>query len=237
MKQPHDIQLKILQKLLFSKTLRYSEMKPDKEMENNQFQFHLNHLMNNNYVQKIDNKYSLTGIGKEYANRIDDVLPKIEKQAKISAWVAATRKRNEKTQYLIYTRLKHPFFGCQGFISGKIRFGESVIEAAKRELKEETNLSASKIDVVALVHFRVYEKDTQNLVEDKFMNLCLAENPKGKVMSNSEGKHKWVGEDELEEYLTNPFEEKDKIMKYVSYLKKYNGRPIFVEVEHFTDKF
>lgn len=44
MKQYHDVQLKILRKLLFAQSLPYSQLKPDEKMENNQLSFHLDKL-------------------------------------------------------------------------------------------------------------------------------------------------------------------------------------------------
>ena len=54
MEKLHDIQNQILKRLMFSTGLRYTEMKPDKEMENNQFQFHLNQLTKKGYVQTLE---------------------------------------------------------------------------------------------------------------------------------------------------------------------------------------
>lgn len=45
MKQLHEIQLQILKKLLFAKELRYTDLKPDVELENNQLDFHLDKLI------------------------------------------------------------------------------------------------------------------------------------------------------------------------------------------------
>jgi hypothetical protein len=45
MKQLHPIQLKILKKLLFAPQLKYTELKPEEHIENNQLSFHLNTLI------------------------------------------------------------------------------------------------------------------------------------------------------------------------------------------------
>ena len=71
MKQLHKIQRDILSKLLFSEGLRYSDAKPNKRLENNKYDFHLDQLIKIGYVQHNDNLYSLTSIGKDYTNRID----------------------------------------------------------------------------------------------------------------------------------------------------------------------
>ena len=117
MKQLHPIQLKILKKLLFAPQLKYTELKPEEHIENNQFSFHLNTLINIVYIKKVDQYYILTAQGKEYANRMDAGELQIKLQAKTGVLVCATRGQDNKKEYLIYTRKKHPFFGKQGFIT------------------------------------------------------------------------------------------------------------------------
>ncbi len=237
MRQLHEIQLKILEKLLFSISLRYSQIKPDKKMENNQFQFHLNQLTEMGLVRKENGKYLLTPKGKEYANRIDEGENQLKLQAKISAWIACTRIVKNKKQFLIYTRLKQPFYGCQGYLSGKVRYGENLTEAVKRELKEETNLDCLKSKVIAIKHFRVFDKRTKELVEDKFMFMCLVENPKGELKGNKEGKFEWVDEDRLYDYVANPFENEKGFRHQVQLIKEFDGCIKLFEEDHYSEKF
>src|SRR5436190_10158647 len=128
MKQIHSIQLQILKKMLFTNGSRYSDLKPKKSMENNQFDFHLDQLTKAGYVKKSDKDYSLTSLGKEYANRMDTDKVLVTPQSKVSVILCPLKNDNE---YLIYTRLKQPFYGCQGFMSGKVQYGELIIDAAK----------------------------------------------------------------------------------------------------------
>ncbi|KKR91981.1 MAG: NUDIX hydrolase [Candidatus Woesebacteria bacterium GW2011_GWA1_41_13b] len=236
MKQLHNTQLEILKKLLFASSLRYARLKPDPEMENNQFNFHLNQLIDGGYVIKGGRNYGLTNFGKEYANRMDTDQTIIAKQSKISAWVCCIRTMGGKKQYLIYTRLKQPFYGCQGFMSGKVAYGEKVLEAAKRELKEETGLQGNA-QIVSIKHFLVFDKTTNELVEDKFMFLCLVKNPTGKLTANNEGKYEWVEENKFKQYVTNHFESFPAFMKQVEEIKSYNGQVSLQEINHWSSKF
>lgn len=52
-----------------------------------------------------------------------------------------------------------------------MRWGESVIEAAKRELKEERGLEA-EFEYRLLYHKQDFRKDTCELLEDKIF-LCV----------------------------------------------------------------
>ena len=234
MKQIHPIQIQILKKLLFAPELRYSDLRPDLIIENNQLDFHLDKLVLHGWVTKKGASYHLTSSGKEYADRIDTDRNLITKQAKVSAWIASTRQSRKDKQFLIYTRLKQPFFGCQGFLGGKIRFGEKIIKAAEREFTEETGLHG-KAAIVSLKHFRIFDKSSKALVADKFMFLCLVKNPTGALLSeNIEGKYEWVNMKDLKTYLTNPFEPLSETMGFVQEIEKFSGVTTIKEVDHYT---
>jgi 8-oxo-dGTP diphosphatase len=47
---------------------------------------------------------------------------------------------NEKNQCLLLKRNKHPYMGYWEVVGGKIEFGESFADAAKREIFEETGV-------------------------------------------------------------------------------------------------
>lgn len=234
-KNPHPIQMKILKKLLFSQSLRYLELKPA-EIENNQFDFHLDQTIKDEFIQKSGNQYLLTQIGKEFANRMDTDKVQIAKQAKISIVVFPTKMIKGTLHYLIYTRLKQPFYNCQGFLSGKVMYGEQVLDSAKRELKEETNLD-SKVKIVCIKHYLVFDKLSKELVEDKFMFFCLAKNPKGKLVSGDEGKYEWVPDNNIFSYVTNHFVSNEEFKSNVAQIKNFTGSITFEEITQITEKF
>ncbi len=237
MKQLHDIQLGILGKLLFADTLRYTQMKPSVEIENNTYDFHVKQLLQNGLIVKKDNRYSLTDKGKEYANRMDTDTNKIETQAKISVWICCLRERNGKSEVLIGTRLKQPFYGKQGFIAGKVKLGESILEAAARELSEETSMQGNP-ELVIVRHYRVYAQDDNRLLEDKFMFLCKMTEPEGDTHSNNEVKLEWIAVDEVKTKVQNPFEDIEHLLQILQILHAPHIEGIrFEELSYSTDSF
>lgn len=236
MKQLHEIQLAILKKLLFAERLRFSEMKPDAEMENNQFTWHLDQIVEAGYVRKDGIGYRLTDRGKEYANQMDTEQKKIMRQAKLGVMICCVRGEEKDKEYLIYTRLKHPFFGCQGFPTGKIGYGEQVMETAKRELEEETGLIGEPT-LITIRHYRVFRKQTGELVEDKFLFLCAFSNPRGALQPSDEGEYAWVKESEFAKYVTNPFESFESFLADIEEVAMFDGHIVMREVDHWSEKF
>ena len=158
----HPIQRNILNDLLFGNQLKYSQLKPD-EMEGSQFTFHLGKLIESDLVTKVDEYYQLTSKGKEIANSFDKDSSNPNRQAKQSVVFCVFREFEGRKQTLIYTRKKNPFYNHQGYPTGKVMYGESIIETAERELREETGLSG-KVKLIGIRHFRVYYPTNEELV-------------------------------------------------------------------------
>ena len=185
----HPIQSDILVTLLLRKNARFSQLN-NKKIESDLFTFHLKTLLTGGLIEKSASGYRLTTSGKEFANRFDTEQKVIERQAKIGVLICAVRGEGMKREYLLQQRLKQPYFGFWGFISGKIRWGESIYETAKREFKEETGLKA-KFNLAGVKHKTDYDL-SGNLLEDKFFFVMRAENPKGKLKKIFDGgKNKW----------------------------------------------
>lgn len=224
----HQIQNNILWTLLFRKELRFSELNTD-NISSDHFTFHLKQLIEGGLVEK--NKggfYRLTIAGKEYANRLKVDIGKVEteKQAKISALVVCVDGYGKNRRYLVQQRLKHPYYGFYGFISGKIKWGETIYEAALRELKEEIGFRA-KLELTGIEHKMDYYKDGEFL-EDKFFYIFKATNLSGELLESFEGgKNIWLKKEEIKK-LPELFGDVLKILeiieqkKLIFFEKKYN---------------
>ena len=127
----HETQTIILRELLFLPFARFSELRKRTSLESDYFKFHLQRLVDVGYIEKnVSGQYKLTQAGKEYANKLDTDKNVIERQPKSAIIIVV----EHDGKLLIQERLKHPFFGFWGYPGGKIRWGETILESAAREL-------------------------------------------------------------------------------------------------------
>ncbi len=189
----HATQVTILRHLLFVPQASFSEMQKATSLTSDHFNFHIKKLIDEGYVQKGETNYALTRKGKEYANRMDTDENEIEKQPKVSIAITLERKGEDGCrEFLFQQRKKNPYFDYWGRVGGKMRWGESVIEAAKRELLEETGLEA-EFEYRLLYHKRDFSNQTGELLEDKIFLCVLATEYSGQLIEEFEGGvNKWM---------------------------------------------
>lgn len=210
----HLIQANILKILLFEPKARFSKLNV-LNLPTDHFNFHIKRLVELKLIEKTDkNSYSLTIEGKEFANRFDTEKRVIEKQAKLSVVIVGAKKEKGSVKYLVQQRLKQPYFGFVGFVSGKIKWGETFLEAGTREFKEETGLEA-KLLLHGIEHKMDYSKKENNLLEDKCFFIFLASSAKGDFIERFEGgKNLWLTKKEILR-LPNLFGDVAKILKII----------------------
>jgi 8-oxo-dGTP pyrophosphatase MutT (NUDIX family) len=123
---------------------------------------------------------------------------------------------------LVLLDVREPFFQCQndwqtpypyhGYITGKIRWGEEVLETAKREIFEETGMTANKLTLVGVEHKRDYAKNG-DLLEDKYFFVIRAEDFDTEDFKKYEGGESlWVDKEEISK-LPNLFDDMDALME------------------------
>src|SRR3989344_4878566 len=223
----HDFQISILRELLFKPNARFRDLKTV-DVTNDHFTFHVNRLIQEGLITKSNGKYSLSDQGKEFANRIDTDALQLERQSKLTVAMHTVRSSHGKREYLVHHRLKEPFYGWYGSHSGKIRWGETPEQTARREFLEETGLTGD-FALKGIVHYHHFHRDGR-LLEDKYFWVYRVDNVKGKLKQIvPEGKNIWMSEKEYRK-LKNVFATVDEVIEIVnSKTLLYIDRPRVVE--------
>lgn len=147
----HQLQKVLLKKLSKISSARFNELLIT-GLSSEHMNYHLKKLIECGLVEKTGD-YSLTDKGKDYINLLDDEAEVIERQPKTSVLIHAIRQNPDgEMEHLMSRRLKQPYLGKVGKIGGKVRFGETLVAAAQRELYEETGLRAGKMVLEEIYH-------------------------------------------------------------------------------------
>lgn len=194
----HETQVAIMRHLLFTKEASFTDIQKTTNLTSDHFNFHVKKLVDEGYVEKQERGYRLTRKGKEYANRMDTDENEIEKQPKISIAITLERKGEDGSrEFLFQQRKKNPYYDFWGRVGGKMRWGETIIDAANRELKEETGLEAD-FEYRLLYHKRDFDKKTRKLLEDKIFLCVYANSYRGELVECFEGGvNRWMTHEEF----------------------------------------
>ena len=170
----HNIQKSIIKKLTTQKFARYSEMRPSK-IESNLYTYHLKTLIKNGYIKKIDNRYTLTGHGLNYVDRISSFSADLRIQPKITTRILL---KNQNGEFLLTKRTKQPLIGLWGFISGKIHLEDGgVFTSARREIREKIGCEVGDLRHIGDYYVKIFEGG--EIISDTFSHVFLVEVPNG----------------------------------------------------------
>lgn len=187
----HDAQMKILRALLMTTQCSFAELTRSTGLTSDHANFHVKKLVAIGYVEHVPKEYGqyrLTREGKVYANTMDTDAFEIERQPKLTVDLAIERADGK---FLVQERQKQPFYGYHGFPTGKIRWGETMVQAGARELLEETGLTAD-LRVVGIYHKLDYDENGE-LLEDKYMCLIYGAHPAGNLIEQTEShRNMWL---------------------------------------------
>jgi ADP-ribose pyrophosphatase YjhB (NUDIX family) len=152
----------ILIKLTLAATARYSQLRP-KDVEGNLFLYHLEQLIAEGLVEKVDKAYQLTLMGRREAGRLTVDTGRVRLQPKIVIMLVC---RNAQGQYLLYKWRRQPFMNLISLPYGKLQYGELLHEAAARELHGKANMTGR--------FSRIGEVYVKTLVGPEVLNHMLA---------------------------------------------------------------
>jgi ADP-ribose pyrophosphatase YjhB (NUDIX family) len=155
----HHIQQQILIKLTEKSPQQFSQLQID-DVPNNSFSYHLKKLVEKGYLHHSKNGYEPTRKALKIYHFGDNVVERRNSPLLITSIFLT----NPKGQVMLYKRMKSPFKGWYGIPSGVVHFGESLEEAAQRELFEKTGLKISRTLIKeGSIDFRYRHKETKDI--------------------------------------------------------------------------
>ncbi|HSU72524.1 MAG TPA: NUDIX domain-containing protein [Candidatus Binatia bacterium] len=188
----HDLQKAILLKLIHNPSLSFNELW-NKDGESNKFAYHVNKMEADGLVAKnAEGKYALTTEGKKLSAFIEGDTGGKAEFPTLTIFQVVWR---DDGRILCQKRLKEPFYGMWGFVSGKQNFGWNIIECAKRDLKEETGLDADDYAIRGIEQVKSY--DNSKLLYHHFLIAVETHNPKGELKAKThKAEHVWLTPEE-----------------------------------------
>lgn len=152
----HVTQRDIIVKLMYAKTLRYSDIKPEL-MSGNQFAYHLGAVIRDGLVEKRKTgEYALTLEGQRLSDKLSRENFRRLQQPIYLVMVLASDSRGK---IIWHRRARQPFSGVWNLPNSKVRFEESPLEAARRLLKLRVGVPDELLGEVSVVSLRVISND------------------------------------------------------------------------------
>lgn len=155
----HHIQRGIILSLVSDSPLSFTELQPPR-LPNNTFSYHLKKLLDNGYIEHIKGGYGPT------RKALKLVAVNADQKGRVSSPTIITMfyVTNDDNEVLLLNRNIDPFQGWYGLPSGTIHLGESLDEAAHRELYEKSGLNAdTTMKAIGILDFQYREEGTDDL--------------------------------------------------------------------------
>ena len=107
----------------------------------------------------------------------------------------------QEERFLLIQRRKPPYAGKWALVGGKVEFGETLAQAAVREVREETGLESEFMGVRGVVNERIVPDPAagEGLAGHFLLFACAMNAPVGVAREQAEGKVAWFTFDELEQ--------------------------------------
>lgn len=194
----HYYQIELIKKLTETPAIRFNDLIIE-GLESEHMNYHLKQLLDLKFVAKENSLYKLTDNGKDYSNLLDENTDLLEKQPKTSVIVIVKRKNaNGKVENLLTKRLRQPYLGKVGHLTGKVKFGETLKQAAERELFEETGLKA-KTYILERIYHKMRRRGSE-WIQDVIFYIFLVKDLSGNLIKKTKYQENfWITKKDLEQ--------------------------------------
>lgn len=154
----HHIQKSIILNLARTSPLRFTELQP--RVPNNAFSYRLKKLIDGGYIEHTAGGYIAT----RKALKLVAFGTSNNRVQPTPAAISMIYIENTDGEILLINRNHKPFQGWYGLPSGLIHQGETVEDAARREMFEKTGLAAEgELQAVGVLDIRYVEAATQDI--------------------------------------------------------------------------
>lgn len=135
----HWIQRHILKQLVTREACRYKDLRPE-GVDGNLFMYHLNQLIAEKFIEKSNLIYSLTKEGKKF---VGGMSLETGKQTTLPRVFVMVYSKNIKEKILLYRWNRQPYLGHISLPFSRIRYGQTIKEAAEQNLRFKTSLAGA----------------------------------------------------------------------------------------------
>lgn len=191
----HHIQKHIIDVLMYTDGARFRDLRPPKT-DTNLFTYHLNSLVKNGMITKVEGGYALSVAGLSYVDRVSSENKVIRTQPKIITMLLI---QNSDGDILLQKRSKQPYINAWTLPYGKLHIDDaSVMIAAKREASEKLGLTNQDMKHAGDCYIRV-------VVEDTILSTTLAHIFTCKVDTIETSEHSmWARPHKLRDFVLAP---------------------------------
>lgn len=195
----------IITRLKNADALRYAQLKPDADIPNDLYNYHLKKLVTDGLIEKSDHGYRLSPAGKRHVADVHHTSDQDDRLFKFNVLLIVTRIIDGKLHVLNQRRASQPSYGIIGIPGGTILKSEPLLDGARRKLRQETGLEGTFTYIGT--ERRILYQGT-SLFSDVLFPLCLCEDATGEPISTEFGENFWVT---IDEAIANDSRQVDRI--------------------------
>lgn len=160
MRDLHHIQKEIILSLAHYSPQRFSQLQPP-EVPNNTFSYHLKKLLQDGFVAQVEGGYEATRKAIKILQYTDASSDKNKNGNPV--YITAVHVTNNEGKVLLLRRTNPPFVGWYCVPAGLVHQGETLEQAALRELSEKSSIEANDLEFNGVLDFQYHEQESGDL--------------------------------------------------------------------------